>query len=58
MRQLAGVADLKFAFIEGTPPRDVENVTAFWKGIHYLNNWDETICPRSTRPVRTKKCGD
>ncbi|MGB2423880.1 MAG: LamG-like jellyroll fold domain-containing protein, partial [Flavobacteriales bacterium] len=28
--------DLKFAFIEGTPARDVENVTAFWKGLHYL----------------------
>ena len=42
--------DLKFAFIEGTPPRDVENVTAFWKGIHYLNNWDETILPQTYTP--------
>ena len=42
--------DLKFAFIEGTPPRDVENVTAFWKGIHYLNNWDATILPQTYAP--------
>lgn len=42
--------DLKFAFIEGTPPRDVENVTAFWKGTHYLNNWDETILPQTYTP--------
>jgi hypothetical protein len=42
--------DLKFAFIEGTPPRDVENVTAFWKGIHYLSNWDETILPVTYTP--------
>ena len=43
--------DLKFAFIEGTPPRDVENVTAFWKGIHYLNNWDATILPQTYAPA-------
>ena len=43
--------DLKFAFIEGTPPRDVQNVTAFWKGIHYLNNWDETILPKTYVPA-------
>ena len=49
--------DLKFAFIEGTPPRDVENVTAFWKGIHYLNNWDATILPQTYAPGRVKKCG-
>ena len=42
--------DLKFAFIEGTPPRDVENVTAFWKGIHYLSNWDATILPQTYVP--------
>ena len=42
--------DLKFAFIEGTPPRDVESVTAFWKGTHYLNNWDETILPQTYTP--------
>ena len=43
--------DLKFAFIEGTPPRDVENVTAFWKGVHYLNNWDATILPQTYSPA-------
>ena len=42
--------DLKFAFIEGTPPRDVKNVTAFWKGLHYLSNWDETILPVTYAP--------
>ena len=42
--------DLKFAFIEGTAPRDVKNVTAFWKGIHYLNNWDATILPETYTP--------
>ena len=42
--------DLKFAFIEGTPPRDVENVTAFWKGTHYLSNWDATILPQTYTP--------
>ena len=42
--------DLKFAFIEGTPPRDVKNVTAFWKGLHYLSNWDETILPVTYTP--------
>ena len=42
--------DLKFAFIEGTPPRDVKNVEAFWKGLHYLNNWDETILPQAYNP--------
>jgi len=41
---------LKFAFIEGTPARDVENVTAFWKGLHYLSNWDETILPVTYTP--------
>ena len=42
--------DLKFAFIEGTPPREVKNVTAFWKGTHYLSNWDETILPQTYAP--------
>ena len=42
--------DLKFAFIEGTPPRDVKRVDAFWKGIHYLSNWDQTILPHTYTP--------
>ena len=35
--------DMKFAFIHGTPPRDVKNVDAFWKGTYYLNNWDDNV---------------
>ena len=35
--------DLKFAFIEGTPPRDVKNVEAFWNGTYYLSGWDENV---------------
>ena len=35
--------DLKFAFIEGTPPRDVINVEAFWNGTYYLNSWDNNV---------------
>jgi len=35
--------DLKFAFIEGTPPRDVKNVESFWKGMYYLSGWDENV---------------
>lgn len=42
--------DLKFAFIEGTPPRDVHRVDAFWKGLHYLNNWDNTVLPHTYTP--------
>ena len=42
--------DLKFAFIEGTPPRDVKRVDAFWKGLHYLSNWDETVLPHAYAP--------
>ena len=35
--------DLKFAFIEGTPPRDVKDVEAFWNGTYQLNNWDDNV---------------
>ena len=35
--------DLKFAFIEGTSPRDVLNVEAFWNGTYYLNSWDDNV---------------
>ena len=35
--------DLKFAFIEGTPPRDVINVEAFWNGTYYLNSWNDNV---------------
>ncbi|MEO0403734.1 MAG: LamG-like jellyroll fold domain-containing protein, partial [Bacteroidota bacterium] len=39
--------DLKFLFIEGTPPRDVQRVEAFWKGQHQLSSWDETVLPHT-----------
>ncbi|NQX92214.1 MAG: hypothetical protein HRT74_08865, partial [Flavobacteriales bacterium] len=39
--------DLKFLFIEGTPPREVKRVEAFWKGQHQLNSWDETVLPHT-----------
>lgn len=35
--------DMKFLFIEGTPPRDVQRVEAFWKGTYNLNNFDEMV---------------
>ena len=40
--------DLKFAFIEGNPPRDGKR-DAFGKA-HYLSNWDETILPQTYTP--------
>ena len=39
--------DMKFAFIHGTPPRDVKGVDAFWKGSYGLNNWDDNVLPYS-----------
>ena len=38
---------MKFAFIHGTPPRDVKGVDAFWKGSYGLNNWDDNVLPHS-----------
>ncbi len=37
--------DMKFAFIHGTPPRDVKRVERFWNGTYYLNNWDDNVLP-------------
>ncbi|MBM71590.1 MAG: hypothetical protein CL847_02245 [Crocinitomicaceae bacterium] len=37
--------DMKFAFIHGTPPRDVVDVERFWNGTYYLNNWDDNVLP-------------
>ncbi len=37
--------DMKFAFIHGTPPRDVKRVERFWNGTYYLNNWDDVVLP-------------
>ncbi|MCH2199320.1 MAG: T9SS type A sorting domain-containing protein [Flavobacteriales bacterium] len=35
--------DMKFMFIEGTPPRDVKRVEAFWKGTYNLNSFDDNV---------------
>ena len=35
--------DMKFMFIEGTPPRDVKRVERLWNGMHNLNTFDETV---------------
>lgn len=42
--------DLKFAFIHGTPPRDVKRVEAFWKGTYYLNTWDDHLMSHEYSP--------
>ena len=36
---------MKFAFIHGTPPRDVKRVERFWNGTYYLNNWYDNVLP-------------
>jgi hypothetical protein len=35
--------DLRFAFIEGTPPRDVNRVERIWNGNWGLANWEASI---------------
>ena len=35
--------DLKFLFIEGTPPRDVKRVENIWAGNWGLGSWDENV---------------
>ncbi len=42
--------DLKFAFIEGTPPRDVKRVDSFWNGTYNLNTWDENVMSHAYSP--------
>ncbi|MCB0762375.1 MAG: T9SS type A sorting domain-containing protein [Flavobacteriales bacterium] len=37
--------DLKFAFIEGTPSRDVNRIEHLWNGNWSLNGWNTTIAP-------------
>ncbi|MFK7756891.1 MAG: LamG-like jellyroll fold domain-containing protein [Flavobacteriales bacterium] len=39
--------DLKFAFIEGTPPRDVMRVENIWAGNWQLSTWQETVQEQS-----------
>lgn len=42
--------DLKFAFIEGTPSRDVKRVDAFWKGTYNLATFDDNITDHTFTP--------
>ena len=35
--------DMRFAFIEGTPPRDVKRMDAFWKGQYNLASFDGNV---------------
>ena len=42
--------DLKFAFIEGTPPRDVKNVETFWNGTYNLDTWDDNVMSHEFTP--------
>jgi hypothetical protein len=35
--------DMKFAFIHGTPPRDVKRMDAFWKGQYALSTFDGNV---------------
>jgi len=42
--------DLKFAFIEGTPPRDVKRVEAFWNGTYNLDTWDDNVMSHEYSP--------
>ncbi len=42
--------DLKFVFIEGTPPREVKRVDAFWKGQYNLNNFNDVVAERTFEP--------
>ncbi len=43
--------DLRFAFIEGTPARDVKRVEAFWKGQYNLSSFDENVTDHVFTPV-------
>ncbi|MBE0643845.1 MAG: T9SS type A sorting domain-containing protein [Bacteroidetes bacterium] len=39
--------DMKFIFIEGTPPRDVMKVQNLWQGTYSLKNFDTQVPPRT-----------
>lgn len=43
--------DLRFAFIEGTPTRDVKRVEAFWKGQYNLSTFDENVTGHTFYPA-------
>ena len=42
--------DLRFAFIEGTPTRDVKRLEAFWKGQYSLSTFDENVTDYTFTP--------
>ena len=42
--------DLKFAFVHGTPPRDVKRVESFWHGTINLNTFDDQIISETFTP--------
>ena len=42
--------DMKFAFIHGTPPRDVKRMDAFWKGQYSLSTFDGNVTDRAFIP--------
>lgn len=39
--------DMKFLFIEGTPPRDVKRIEKIWSGDFQLSTWDNNILPKT-----------
>ena len=41
--------DLKFLFIEGTPPRDVKRVENIWAGNWGLGSWDENVLEQTVQ---------
>lgn len=42
--------DMKFAFIQGTPPRDVKRMEAFWKGQYNLATFDGNVTDHTFTP--------
>lgn len=47
--------DLKFLFIEGTPPREVKRVDAFWKGSYNLSTFDQNVTEHSFIPEQDEE---
>jgi len=39
--------DMKFIFIEGTPPRDVKRIEKVWSGDFQLSTWDNNITTKT-----------
>lgn len=42
--------DMKFAFVQGTPARDVKNVEAFWRGSFGLAGFAGAVLPHTYEP--------